>query len=240
MYSNAAYLLLGLVIEAATGQTYLDAVRQLVLQPLGLQRPYLTSSHRGDLPASAVRHHYGGVGQPDLELRPSQVAEWAFSWPLVAASREEVSNGLGRPIAGIASGAEDYGWFDAFGGWAMAPADYARILAAFDRPTHPLLDAASVTTMTTPVPGPPDWQAPFALGWYVTGTAPGEVQIAHGGAIPGARPGGTHSSLGWSLVTMQNSDAAWLHGAAMNALMTVPQSTWPTGDSWSSVGIAAW
>jgi hypothetical protein len=39
---------------------------------------------------------------------------------------------------------------------------------------------------------------------------------------------------------MQNSDASGLHAADMNALRTVPQSSWPTGDSWASVGVAAW
>jgi hypothetical protein len=67
----------------------------------------------------------------------------------------------------------------------MAAADYARILAAFGRSsTHPLLTPTTVTTMTTPVPGAPDWQAPFALGWHVTGAAPSEVQINHGGNMP--------------------------------------------------------
>jgi CubicO group peptidase (beta-lactamase class C family) len=38
-YNNAAIVLSGHVIEAATGSTYEEAVRELVLDPLGMNRP---------------------------------------------------------------------------------------------------------------------------------------------------------------------------------------------------------
>lgn len=45
-YSNAAYRLLGYVVEAVTGTSYTEAVAKSVFQPLGLQNTS-TSSPRG-------------------------------------------------------------------------------------------------------------------------------------------------------------------------------------------------
>ncbi|MBN2306165.1 MAG: beta-lactamase family protein [Anaerolineae bacterium] len=40
-YSNTNYLLLGLVIEAATGQSYVDVLHSRILEPVGLAHTYL-------------------------------------------------------------------------------------------------------------------------------------------------------------------------------------------------------
>lgn len=52
-YSNTNYILLGLVIEAATGATYEQAVQKRILDPLGLDDTYVAKS--GDANPNIVR-----------------------------------------------------------------------------------------------------------------------------------------------------------------------------------------
>jgi CubicO group peptidase (beta-lactamase class C family) len=232
-YSNAGYLVLGLIIEQVTGESYENAVRRLVTTPLGITRAHLTATARSGQHPRAVRHHAGGKGQPDLSLGPSAIEEWAIPWPNAVHLLR-----LGRPLAANAYGGGDYGFFDAFGAWCLASADFARILAAFERTPNPLLSAASVTEMTTPmvVGGVTD---NIALGWVVWKNA-GETVTWHNGILGGMRPFGARSSAGWSYTTLQNSDADGLNGAVDAALRAVPLGSWPTADGWASAQLPAW
>ncbi len=45
-YSNFGYLLLGLVIEKATGQSYIEAVRELVAEPAGIDNLWISSTRQ--------------------------------------------------------------------------------------------------------------------------------------------------------------------------------------------------
>ncbi|GAP47401.1 serine hydrolase domain-containing protein [Streptomyces azureus] len=54
-YSNVGYILLGMVIEKATGHTWHDQVRDRLLKPLGLRHTY----HPGDSPAVRKPHARG-------------------------------------------------------------------------------------------------------------------------------------------------------------------------------------
>jgi N-acyl-D-amino-acid deacylase len=63
-YSNFGYVVLGLVIERVTGQTYAQAVRAITLQPLGLGAIRLDVPRgKGYLPGEA--HRYGPKGGED-------------------------------------------------------------------------------------------------------------------------------------------------------------------------------
>lgn len=237
-YSNAGYLVLGLIIEQVTGESYEDAVRRLVMTPLGITRAHLTATARADQRPGAVRHHAGGMGQPDLSLGPSAIEEWAI--PLLWPNRVRFLR-LGRPLAANAYGGGDYGFFDAFGAWCLASADFARILASFEHAPNPLLNAASVTEMTTPVvvTGFTGWEAPFALGWFVTTNA-GETMIGHGGNLGGMKPSGSRSSAGWSYTALQNSDAGGLGGAVEAALRALPLGSWSATNDWAPAQLPAW
>ena len=237
-YSNAGYLVLGLIIEHVTGEPYEQAVRRLVMTPLGITRAHLTATARsGQLPG-AVRHHAGGREQPDLPLGPSAIEEWAIP---IFPNRTTRFLRLGRPLASNAYGAGDYGYFDAFGAWCMASADFARILASFARTPNPLLTPASVTEMTAPValPGTPGG---YALGWVVSNNAAGDTVTWHNGVLGGMRPFGARSSAGWSYTTLQNSDAeTWgLNFAVETALRAVPLPSWPTANQWSLAQLPTW
>jgi len=228
-YSNAGYLVLGLIIEQVTGESYENAVRRLVMTPLGITRAHLTATERSGQRPGAVRHHAGGMGQPDLSLGPSAIKEWAIPWLWGMGILR-----LGRPLAANAYGGGDYGFFDAFGAWCLASADFARILASFERAPNPLLSATSVATMTTPIIA-----GGFALGWVVSNNA-GDTVTWHNGILGGMRPFGGRSSAGWSYTTLQNSDHWNLNGAVDAALRAVPLSSWPAGDAWASAQLPPW
>ena len=236
-YSNAGYLVLGLIIEQVTGQGYEDAVRQLVMTPLGITRAHLTATRRADQRPGAVRHHAGGMGQPDLSLGPSAVEEWAIRCssrgPACIASADHSRR---TPTAVVTTASST-----PLARGALASADFARILASFERTPNPLLGTASVTEMTTPVviPGFTGWEAPFALGWFVTPGA-GDTMIGHGGNLGGMKPSGTRSSAGWSVTALQNSDAGGLGSVVEAALRALPLGSWPANDSWASAQLPAW
>jgi CubicO group peptidase (beta-lactamase class C family) len=69
-YNNAAFSVVGRIIEVVTGKTYEAALKELVLEPLGLQHSFFDP---GDLITYrfAVGHHGGGAG-----------AQVARPWPL--------------------------------------------------------------------------------------------------------------------------------------------------------------
>lgn len=56
-YCNFGYLLLGLVLEAMTGQRYRDYVLGEVLRPLGIQNMQVTRGLRGERAAGEVTYH---------------------------------------------------------------------------------------------------------------------------------------------------------------------------------------
>ena len=70
-YSNTGYILLGLIIEEATGQTYEENLNARIIEPLGLTRTYLQAGlpepgppESGLLPQAylqdALRLHHAG------------------------------------------------------------------------------------------------------------------------------------------------------------------------------------
>jgi CubicO group peptidase (beta-lactamase class C family) len=69
-YCNAGYSILGRVIEVSTGKTWDQALRELLVDPLGLQHT-VTLPEEALLYATAVGH----VGKP-TELRPAR--QWGF------------------------------------------------------------------------------------------------------------------------------------------------------------------
>lgn len=75
VYSNMAYALLGLVIEAVTGQSYEDAVRSLIFDPLGMDRTSVTlpsQSNQGVIPLGESEWEFSlGVLAPTGELYSS-------------------------------------------------------------------------------------------------------------------------------------------------------------------------
>src|SRR5690606_17191985 len=76
-YSNTNYLLLGMVIEKAAGSSYAQALRQRILNPLGLTSTFLP----GEAPASlnlARGYAYLLLGSSQIDVTDTDLA-WAWS-----------------------------------------------------------------------------------------------------------------------------------------------------------------
>jgi D-alanyl-D-alanine carboxypeptidase len=64
-YSNTNYLLLGVVIEKATGKTVAEQVRTEFLEPLGLERTFLQTEEK---PTGALSHGYKGTASRPVDV----------------------------------------------------------------------------------------------------------------------------------------------------------------------------
>lgn len=107
-YSNYGYLVLGLVIEKLTGKSYINAVRDLLLVPLGIMRPRQALTTEPERAANEVVYY----------------RDPAYKETSVMGSGTQVPQQYG---------AENIGNFDSFGGWIMSPVDYVKILAEYRR-----------------------------------------------------------------------------------------------------------
>lgn len=124
-YSNFGYMLLSLVIEKVTGQSYWDYVTENVLHPAGCYRFRPASNYYADREKDEVRY-YG----------PDTVAVEEF-------------NGSGRMVERVYGGSNVNGLLGA-GGWCASASDLARLVAATDKyPIVPnILSDASIDSLT--------------------------------------------------------------------------------------------
>lgn len=120
-YNNAGFSVAGRVIEVAAGQTYEDAIRDLVLTPLGMEHSYF-------FPEQVMTQAFaaGHAAPPDdPDGAPSVVAEWALPRAV-------------NPAGGITSSVQDQ-------------LRYARFHLGTGAATDTdVLSAASVAAMQTP------------------------------------------------------------------------------------------
>lgn len=81
-YSNANYFLLGVVVERITGETLAAAYRRLLLDPLGLDRTWLTlyEDARADLPVTGYMGRVPGWEHSEMfgELGPTTILDRSF------------------------------------------------------------------------------------------------------------------------------------------------------------------
>ncbi len=150
-YSGEGFVLLGRLVEAATGQTAAQVVETRVLRPAGMGRSTYGWA-RGTEPAVAWAHDGGGgvlvdKGPAGYAMRrdagpPKPVDRWTLG------EREKAVIALGKPAMPIFMTPNM-----AAGLWTTA-SDYARFLAFAQR--YP-----GLSTKTTRVKGTLDW----GLGW---------------------------------------------------------------------------
>jgi CubicO group peptidase (beta-lactamase class C family) len=223
-YSNLGYLLLGLIIERLRGTTYPTAVQQRMFTPLGLTRPHRSPIRQSEQRPGSVRQHDTAPGFDDLRIAPS-----AINGP-AAGSAERFPLGYGG---------EDLALFDSFGGWSMAPADYAKVLAAFAiGNANPLLSQATVDMMWT-VPSlyatATDVELPlYANGWDSWTEAGGIRGVQHFGGMPGVATRILYRSDGWGFAVFSSgSGTPDIYPEVAN----LAPSAWPTHDLFPSVGI---
>jgi hypothetical protein len=157
------------------------------------------------------------------------------------------ASAVGGPAAGpsellpLAYGGEDLNLFDSFGGWSMAPVDYAKVLAAFAiGNANPLLSQATVNMMWT-VPSlyatATDVELPrYANGWDSWDEAGGIRGVQHFGGMPGVSTRILYRTDGWGFAVFASGlGTPDIYPEVAN----LAPSAWPTHDLFPSVGIPA-
>jgi D-alanyl-D-alanine carboxypeptidase len=77
-YTNTNYLILGLLIEEATGRPYHQALRKRILDPLGLDATYLSHYEQGERPREGFTEQLGDPLVPvDLDYTAIATTVWS-------------------------------------------------------------------------------------------------------------------------------------------------------------------
>jgi len=167
-YSNFGYCLLGRVIEAATGKSYENAVRELVLTPAGITRMKLGKTRLADRADGEVIYH---MRDKDPKF-PSVFPE----------------------VDGLVE--EPYGQFylealDAHGGWIASSIDLARFATALDGRRRPPLLKPETLEKVESLSNPPIFTGNgkdryYGLGWVIV-SEPRRKYAFHDGLLAATR-----------------------------------------------------
>lgn len=171
VYSNLGYLVLGRVIEAATGQKYGPWTRANVLKPVDTAAMHLGRALPEDRGKAEV-HYYDSKKRKGDCLYPPR---------------------MGQKVP-LADGAENVEGFEAHGGWVASPVDLLRFACAFDYGKKSrILSESAVTEMWARPDGlaghdakgkPRD--AYYGCGWMVRPVGKGgRANTWHNGLISG-------------------------------------------------------
>lgn len=185
-YSNFGYCLLGRVIEHATGKSYGDAVRELVLEPCGARSLALGRTRLSERSPREVRYYAQPEGERTRSVFP------------------EIKEQVAEPDGGFYLEA-----LDAHGGWIATAADLLRMATALDGSRPPgLLKPETLALMTARPAAPISQTGPthYGLGWMIR--YPEKDKIAdgrqatwwHTGSLPGTAAilVRTHKGLAWA------------------------------------------
>ena len=169
VYSNFDYCMLGRVIEAITGKSYEDAVREMVLRPAGITRMKLGRTRRADRAEGEVVYHTLKTDKPGKSVFP------------------EVKEPVDEPYGDFYLEA-----LDAHGGWIASAADLVRFAAALDGQRPPQLLKPESIAKTASLSDPPVYLASnrkdhqYGLGWVVVSQPKGGYWF-HDGLLAGTR-----------------------------------------------------
>ncbi|HUY87252.1 MAG TPA: serine hydrolase domain-containing protein [Pirellulales bacterium] len=147
VYSNFGYCLLGRVIEQATGKSYAEAVRELVLEPCGARSLGLGRTRLSERSPREVRYY----AQPASERTRSVFPD----------AQEQVA----EPDGGFYLEA-----LDAHGGWIGTAPDLLRFATSLDGSRQPALLKPETLALMTARPAAPVSQAGtthYGLGWMI-------------------------------------------------------------------------
>ena len=157
-YSNAGFELLGLLLSRATGTTFENAVRQLVLTPLGMRN---STFLRGEVPEHLATSPHVGM--------PLSVPKGAYPYT----RRHAPSSTLHSNLVEMCR-------------WMQTHLEPAEVSAGGSGRQSARLDPRLLDLMWRPVVpvGNPPWEEQAALGWFV-GSYRGHRTLSHSGADPG-------------------------------------------------------
>jgi N-acyl-D-amino-acid deacylase len=216
-YSNLGYIVLGLVVAKASGQTYADAVRTLLLRA-GVTRMALGASLPAGRLAGEVRYAMDGAS-PDV---PSVF--------------DDAPGMVSAPYGGFALEP-----MAANGGWVASAVDLAAFLAAIDGQGSraDLLGAESLAETVKR----PSYVPLYATAWSAKGWSANQNGEAwHQGSLPGTTSLLVRANNGtqWAVLMNLRNDsrrdefAADLDDMMWNAYRSVTQ--WPVADLFPQFG----
>lgn len=78
-YTNSNYMILGLLVEEVTGQPYHQALRERILDPLGLDATYLSHYEQGETPRDAFTEQLGGPVVVPVDFDYTAIATTVWS-----------------------------------------------------------------------------------------------------------------------------------------------------------------
>ncbi|MDB5342598.1 MAG: pbpE [Schlesneria sp.] len=193
-YYNVDYLILGRLIEHATGENYESYVKQHVLAPVGITRMQLGRAWKGDLAQGEVCY-YDAEKQEHKAINGSKLGE----------------------LVPQVYGAENMEAYEAHGGWIGSAIDLTRFAAAFDKPdASPLLSAQSIQTMWSRPEGGPGFDSEgkpkdlyYGCGWSVRPVGKeGRANTFHSGLISGTSTllVRRHDGLTWAVLFNTDHD----------------------------------
>jgi len=161
-YTNIGYIVLGRVIEEATGFLYEDFVQRFVMEPAGVTQAQL-----------------GGIRRN--ERKPNEVEYESFRnniWTSVFDGTTVVPE--------PAYGGINLVGFDASSAWLVSAVDLVRLVAAADGdPQYPDVISVSSFELMTAI-GTPAGTTALGVAWFLGTDAAGDVvKWDHGGGMPG-------------------------------------------------------
>jgi CubicO group peptidase (beta-lactamase class C family) len=98
LYSNVGYFLLGMVVQKAANEPYVDYVQKTLLDPLGMKNWTLSPTSEADADPNEVRAGDSDTGpsvfdlSPDAPLVPFNYAGGDIIWEIAAAPADYVTN----------------------------------------------------------------------------------------------------------------------------------------------------
>ncbi|MDO8544778.1 MAG: serine hydrolase domain-containing protein [Opitutaceae bacterium] len=187
-YSNFGYNVLGRLVEAVSGKSYGDYVREAVLAPAGITRARLGRTQLAERAPGEVRYY--------------DYARAALTHSVFPAVTEAIAS----PDGGFNLEA-----MDAHGGWVMSAPEYLRLFAVVEGSRVPaLLHAASLAQLTERPAAPVSVDAPayYGLGLSIrprNGASGTAANWWHGGSLPGTTTYAVRLGSGWSWAAFFNS-----------------------------------
>jgi N-acyl-D-amino-acid deacylase len=191
VYSNVGYMLLGRIIEKATGTTYEAWVKENILAPAGVERMQIGKTLAGQRLAGEVKY-YDYSGAPQL---PS-------IFPTVPGN-------LPRPYGG-----QFYlETADSLGGWVGSAIDMARFVNAIDgRRGSPLLTPATVQIMNERPAHVAAGATFFKAKGFNIGLVGGASNWSHYGSLAGTHTYLIRYANGAAIVLLVNTRANTANG----------------------------
>ncbi len=216
-YCNLGFNIAGQIIENRnSGMPYRDVVQRDIFNPLGIWRARLGGSLKSEITPEEVRYH---PYNPSIVNSPVNASE---------------------PLVPIQYGGAVIPNRDAQGGWVMAAADYAKILASFDLDVNPILDATQTNAMWTLVPGTNSTMRGWSLGSATDAGGSSVALRGHNGRLFGSRSLIVRRDDGLSFVFFTNGDKKRLsvgtHGGELSDLAN-SVALWPNHDLFPSLGL---